>query len=355
MSNAILNYALNLFSLLRGQRLLRPLVVTYYLTTRCNLNCAYCEDFGARRNGQALPPLALEEALRVLRVVRTATDRLILTGGEPLLHPEVDTLVARARSELGFQLTMLTNAALLHEHEAVLPHLKRLVISLDSLDLDLWRGIINVPPEVAAQIFDNIRAYAALQQKYGYHMILNCVLTPQTLPGARDLLEFCKQHAILVSFSPQAVQNWPHYDLLVAQAYKDFLRFLLDEKRRGAPIVGSAAYLRTLLEFKPYACYPTLAPRILPDGSLIYPCRPIERENNGHGGHASSLLSARNWGEAVAQALGEYGQPPLVCSSCFQQCYAEPSLMQAQPFDWLVEQIACPASRQADLPSFAPG
>ena len=57
----------------------------------------------------------------------------------------------------------------------------------------------------------------------------------------------------------------------------------------------------------------------------------------------------------MRQALDDYGQPPLLCSSCFQQCYAEPSLLQSQPLDWLVEQIRYPASRKAGLTSFAPG
>lgn len=89
MSTAIGNYWINLVKLLRRDRLLRPLVVTYYVTIRCNLNCAYCEDFGARRNLEAKTPLPLDDALRLLRVVRGVTDSLILTGGEPLLYPDI--------------------------------------------------------------------------------------------------------------------------------------------------------------------------------------------------------------------------------------------------------------------------
>src|SRR5512133_4074654 len=135
MPAATTNYWYNLLALLRGKHMLRPLAVTYYVTTLCNLNCAYCEDFGARRNTHNIPPPPLEDALKVMRVIRTATDRVILTGGEPLIHPQIDALVQRARRELGFRgITMLTNASLLHEHEAILAHVSRLVISLDSTD-----------------------------------------------------------------------------------------------------------------------------------------------------------------------------------------------------------------------------
>lgn len=355
MSSASINYALNMIRLLCGQQLLRPLIVTYYVTTWCNLNCAYCEDFGAKRNGSNLPPLALEDSMRILKVIRSATDEVILTGGEPLLHPQIDELVGRARRELGLRLTMLTNAALLHEHEAVLPYLNRLVISLDSTDAAFWAGIIQMPTPTADRIMENIAVYARQQRKHGYKMIVNCVLSPETMPGVPAILAFCKQHQILVSFSPQAVMNWPAYELWVSDKYKAVVRGLIEEKKRGGPILGSLAYLRTMLGFQPYACYPSLAPRILPNGDLSYPCRPIEKDNHGHGGLPCNLLEVKDWHQAISMAVEAYGQPPLLCASCYQQCFAEPSLMQAHPLNWLAECLRFPASRKANLSTFAPG
>jgi hypothetical protein len=169
------------------------------------------------------------------------------------------------------------------------------------------------------------------------------------------VLELARENQILVSFSPQAVMNWPSYDLLVSQEYKEFLAHLLEEKEGGAPILGSRAYLRTLLSFHPYACYPTLNPRVLPAGELIYPCRPIEKDGKGHGGRPCNLREVETWDQAIQAAIDEYGTPPMVCTSCFQQCFAEPSLMQARPVDWLIESLRYPASRQASLNTFAPG
>lgn len=356
MPSAITNYGINLANLACRERLLRPLAVTYYITTQCNLNCTYCEDFGARRNAQNIPPLALEDALRVLRVIRTATDQVILTGGEPLLHPQIDELVDRTRREIGFRgITLLTNASLLHHHEAILPNLTRLVVSLDSTDREEWTSIIHVADETTDRILENICRYAGMQAQFDYRMILNCVITPQTLPGARAVLQFCQENGLLVSFSPQAVMNWPSYDLLVSEEYKAFLTEVIAQKQRGAPILGSMAYLRTLLDFHPYACYPTLVPRVLPAGELVYPCRPIQKENNGHGGVPCNLLEVRNWKEAMQRALEAFGSPPLVCSSCYQQCFAEPSLMQARPVEWLNEWLRFSASRDANLVTFAPG
>lgn len=356
MSFSTRNYLLNLLKLLRGDRLLRPLVVAYCLTDRCNLNCAYCEDFGARRNEASTPFLSLDDALRVLRIIRTGTDALILTGGEPLLYPDIEPLVARARRDLRFRrITLQTNGSLLAEHEALLPHLDRLMVSLDSTDPELWSTLVNVPAAAVGAILDNVRTYARRQREFGYRMVVNCVLTPQTLPGAQQLLDFCAEHDLLVSFSPQAVNNWPHYDLLVAGEYRAFLRSLLDQKRRGAPILGSAAYLRTLRDLRLYSCYPALVPRIMPGGDLIYPCWPIEKGGYSHGGRPCNLLAVDSWAEALGLAAGEYGQPPRICTSCFQQCYAEPSLMQARPLAFLGEWLRYRASRRGRLATYAPG
>ena len=202
---------------------------------------------------------------------------------------------------------------------------------------------------------DNIRHYARRQSEVGYRLIVNCVLTPETLPEAQNVLDFCVEQKVLASFSPQAVCNWPRYELLVSEPYAAFLAQLVAIKQRGGPILGSLAYLRTLQELRPYACYPTLTPRILPGGELVYPCRPVEKAGGSHGGQPCNLLEVESLEHAFEIAAGEYGPPPRVCTSCFQQCFADPSLMQAHPLAWLNEWLFYLPSRQAGLASYAPG
>lgn len=355
MPTSVTNYFINLTRLARGDRTLRPLVATYYATTQCNLNCAYCEYFGARRNAQAEAQLDLDQAVRVLRIIRSGVDRLIVTGGEPLLHPDIDALLLGAKHDLHFKhLTLLTNGSLLDQHEAILPAVDRLVISLDSTDADMWQQIIRAAPGAAHTILGNIQTYAARQREFHFQLIVNCVLTPQTLAGAQAVLDFCAAQHTLVSFSPQAVGNWPHYDLLVANEYRAFIQHLIDAKQCGAPILGSLEYLGTLLDFKPYACYPLLVPRVMPNGELVYPCRPIEQGHVERGGRPCNLLEVESWDAALTIALNEYGQPPQTCASCFQQCFAEASLLQAKPFA-LLRELTFAASRHGSVWTHAPG
>jgi uncharacterized Fe-S cluster-containing radical SAM superfamily protein len=349
-------YFTNLWRLLRGSRLLAPLAVSYCVTTRCNLACAYCEDFGRPRNAAQAAPLPLADARQLLAIIRQATDGLIFTGGEPLLYPEIDSLVTCARHELRFKhLTLITNGLLLPEHTSLLGELDRLAVSLDSVEPDVWSQTLGVEVDVARRILDTIATVARQQEKLSFQMAAHCVVTPDALSAALGVLDFCATHGILFSFSPQAVNNWPHYELSTSNAYRSFVSHVIDLKLGGAPILASFAYLQLMLTFEPYACYPLVVPRVMADGGLAYPCRPIERGGDAHGGREINLLQTGNWQAAMAQAVERYGLPPLTCGSCYQQCYAEPSLMQARPLALLRELIAFAPSRRGHIYTYAPG
>lgn len=346
-------YIRNLLKIARGQRDLHPRLAMYYVTTHCNLNCAYCEDFGARRNETVTAPPGLETAQQILRVIQDGIPRLWLTGGEPLLVPYLPELLAYARGELKFQeISLITNGTLLSQRLDILPRLDRLVISLDSSD-PLALAAVNLPLPYAEAVIAAARHAAQLQKTHRFRLVVNAVLTPETLPGMDALLDFCTRENILLSFSPQSFNNWPRYELLATPEYRAFLEQVLAAKGRGAPILGSRAYLRTLLEQTPYDCYPTLTPRILPDGWLVYPCRPMEKAGAEQGGRAVNLLQVETWSNAWEAAQKRYGEPPSACQSCFQQCYAEPSLMQSRPLELLAERLFY--SRGLDLTTYAPG
>lgn len=360
MPSTTYNYITNLWRLLRGKRLLAPLVVSYYPTTHCNLNCAYCEDFGARRNPEQPAPLPLESAKQVLSIIRQATSHLLLTGGEPLLYPDIETLVAYAKETLRYHnVMMISNSTLLHQHIDVLQHLDHLIISLDTLDEELWDKTLRAEPGTAHTIIQNIITASRqikLNRPHTTQIIIHCVITPDTLTAARQVLNFCINHHLLFSFSPQSVNNWPHYDLLAANAdYVSFVTEIQHLKHKGAPILGSSRYLRLMHTFDMYGCYPLLAPRVMSDGTLSYPCRPIERAGDEHGGRAINLLEAGDWHTALSAAQALYGDPPMTCGSCYQQCYVEPSLMQAHPLSLLWEYVAFAASRQGSICTYAPG
>src|ERR1700744_4046223 len=75
---------------------------------RCNLACTYCNEYD---DHSALVPL--EEMLRRIdHLGRLGTSVITISGGEPLLHPELDQIIARIR-KTGAIAGMITNGYLL--------------------------------------------------------------------------------------------------------------------------------------------------------------------------------------------------------------------------------------------------
>jgi MoaA/NifB/PqqE/SkfB family radical SAM enzyme len=75
---------------------------------RCNLSCTYCNEYD-----EVSKPVPLEEMLRrVDHLAKLGTTIITQSGGEPLLHPDLDQIIARVRSH-GVLAGMITNGYLL--------------------------------------------------------------------------------------------------------------------------------------------------------------------------------------------------------------------------------------------------
>ncbi|MGH3031377.1 MAG: GTP 3',8-cyclase MoaA [Gaiellaceae bacterium] len=126
------------------------------VTDRCNFRCVYCmprDVFG--RDYAFLPRaelLTFEEIERLARVFASrGVEKIRLTGGEPLLRRDLDTLVAMLARISGLDLTLTTNGVLLPAKAQALADagLKRVTVSLDSLDDDVFRAMNDADVPVA--------------------------------------------------------------------------------------------------------------------------------------------------------------------------------------------------------------
>ncbi|MEM1084520.1 MAG: GTP 3',8-cyclase MoaA [Verrucomicrobiota bacterium] len=173
------------------QRPLRDLRIS--VTDRCNFRCRYCmpaEVFGP--NHPFLPKaeiLSFEEIERVARaLVPLGVSKLRLTGGEPLLRRNLDDLVGLLASIEGIDdIALTTNGILLAHHaEALtLAGLKRVTVSLDALDRELFATMNGVGAKV-----DRVLAGIESARAFGLPVKVNAVVQrgvneSQILPLAR--------------------------------------------------------------------------------------------------------------------------------------------------------------------------
>ncbi len=112
----------------------RPVVAHLIPTRRCNLSCAYCNEYDDHSAPIPTPDLFR----RIDRLADLGTSIITLSGGEPLLHPDLDLLIRRIRQRAGIA-TIITNGYLLNRarirrlNAAGLDHLQ---ISIDNISPD---------------------------------------------------------------------------------------------------------------------------------------------------------------------------------------------------------------------------
>lgn len=140
----------------RLHRPLRDLRIS--VTDRCNFRCPYCmpkEVFGPHFTFLHREDLlSFEELARLARIfVHHGAEKVRLTGGEPLLRRDLERLVEQLAAIEGLQdIALTTNGSLLTREKARAlkdAGLKRITISLDSLDDAVFRAMNDVDFPVA--------------------------------------------------------------------------------------------------------------------------------------------------------------------------------------------------------------
>lgn len=138
------------------------------VTDRCNFRCVYCmpkevfgSDYQFLRHEQIL---TYEEITRLAQVfVSLGVKKIRLTGGEPLVRKDFPELIGMLAQIPDIDLTMTTNGALLPRFAKQLKEagLKRVTVSLDSLDNDVFKSMNDVDFPVE-KVLEGMDAAAAV-------------------------------------------------------------------------------------------------------------------------------------------------------------------------------------------------
>jgi cyclic pyranopterin phosphate synthase len=108
--------------------------------------------------------LTFEEIARLARVFAgLGVEKIRLTGGEPLIRRDVERLVEMLAEIPGLDLTLTTNGAVLAQKAQALKDagLRRITVSLDSLDDEIFRAMNDVDFPVQI-VLDGIEAASAV-------------------------------------------------------------------------------------------------------------------------------------------------------------------------------------------------
>src|SRR6201996_5515787 len=85
-----------------------PILAHIVPMRRCNLSCAYCNEYD--KVSDTVP--TAEMLRRIEKLAEMGTSIITISGGEPLLHPDLDEIIRAIRSH-GAIATIITNGYLL--------------------------------------------------------------------------------------------------------------------------------------------------------------------------------------------------------------------------------------------------
>lgn len=289
-----------------------PVLCNYYVTYRCNATCAFCDIWE-----KPSPYITLENVKQNLIDLKKLGVKVIdFTGGEPLLHREIDQILALAR-QMGFITTLTTNALLYPKWaEKIKGLVSMLHFSLDSADEqkhNAMRGVdcfghvmdsialakkLGERPDILFTAFDhNLQdmeeVYHQIARKNGLVMIINPVFEYNQVKTGGGL-------------SPESMKRLSIFGrkkgVYLNQA---FLELRKDGGNQIASPICKAASSTIVIS---------------PENKLILPCYHLGLSDFAIDGQLFNLFKS----EAVQKAIQLEGKHEA-CQGCSINCYMQPS------------------------------
>jgi cyclic pyranopterin phosphate synthase len=175
------------------------------VTDKCNFRCIYCmprEAFGPNHAFLARSEiLTYEELVRLVSVfAELGVSKVRLTGGEPLLRKDLETLVSMVAATPGItDIALTTNGSLLATRAASLraAGLDRVTVSLDSIDSAMFAAMADTRLALTS-VLEGIQAAAEV----GLSPVkLNAVVRRgRNDDGIVELAQFARAHGHVLRF-----------------------------------------------------------------------------------------------------------------------------------------------------------
>lgn len=195
------------------------------VTSQCNLNCFYCHNEGQPKANTFLSVELFQHLLRVIHRWSEGLEIVTLSGGEPLLHSNLEHFVQMLRP-VTRQRTIVTNGLLLDKRR--LDSLReagvtKFRVGVDSLTRPHSRPSSSFPQ--ARSIREVLEMLQSEQMRYE----LNVVLTEFNRNELPELFRFCRDHQVSAKFfehvKAMSVRSVAGVTKAEAQPYVPFSEF----------------------------------------------------------------------------------------------------------------------------------
>lgn len=230
------------YSLLRARftNSTKPVMASFYITSKCNLRCSYCYVVDPKYSKQLLKAnYTYAELVPIIDEFYSLGLRMVfLLGGEPMIHKEFDKIIEYLHKK-GIVIHVLTNGMFIHKHlDALKKYADQICVSLDGVGIanDVMRGV---------GVYEKALANIKLAIASGIKIRIHSVLTRHNLDNFEDLAQVAKDLKIPITISPPNLhsknQNFSGNNLddgiqISDEEYRGFWVKYRDLKKRGYPI-----------------------------------------------------------------------------------------------------------------------
>ena len=193
-----------------------PIATTFELLPACNMDCKMCYVRMSMKEMQKRGKMMdADEWINIgKQVVDEGVLFILLTGGEPLLHPEFMKIYDELR-RLGLVVNINTNATLIDEKMAdffLKNKPRRINISLYGASNETYSRLCNNPKG-----FTQVENAIKLLKERDIHMKLNFCITPYNIMDVEKMVEFAEKYEIPVApttymYPPNRKDNVVNYD-----------------------------------------------------------------------------------------------------------------------------------------------
>jgi MoaA/NifB/PqqE/SkfB family radical SAM enzyme len=287
-------------------KVVAPYAVTFYVTHKCNLDCSYCTQKEPEVFSSELPT---DGTLKVLAKIRRETDSIVITGGEPTLRSDIETIVEAARFKNKFRSVLLiTNGTLLDRKPKILDGVTGLVVSLDALQADPTNALSK--PAALPKVMENLQ-FAKERLGNPRKITISTVIEEWNIAEVERLLDWCGEQGFVFAAQSAQMEKMPNLALLRNPKYQALVDTIIARRRENRqPINGTPRTIDTLLRFRGFECFPTMFPRVYPNGDVFYPCEPLRKV-------AGNLLHDGSLKKIFARGKKRYGEIPPCEGICY--------------------------------------
>lgn len=287
-----------------------PVLCNYYVTYRCNAACSFC-DIWERPS----PYITLEQAKSNLADLKRLGVKVVdFTGGEPLLHRQLDELLKECK-KLGLLTTVTTNGLLYPKYANRLRGLVDMLhFSLDSPEReehDTSRGV-----QCFDKVMESIQVAKALGERPD---ILFTVFESNIHQIEKVWQEICNPHGLVLLLNPVFEYNNVGSQLSPEALYE------LRQWGKRKNVYLNDAFIQLRLDGGNHTEAPVCLAGsttivISPENKLVLPCYHLGLKEFPIDGQLHALYLS----DEVQKLVALEGKLPA-CEGCAINCYMQPS------------------------------